>query len=186
MNSGDQTTVTPYRPACTGNEPKLKPLFWLFLLFTPLSLVQSGAIVALLFALVVAALWDMPARRNLLMIDTDRIALWGSLALLAYGLLSVGWARESREAFYDWWRIAFILSGGWLLPYCLVRLEPAHCRHLMQGVLWGAALLMLALLVEWLGEGQLAALIKDHDTSKLLYTSRACALLAVLLWQLTV
>ena len=89
MNSDEQTPATPYRPACTGNEPKLKPLFWLLLVFAPLALVQSGAISLLLFALVVAGLWYLPDRRGLLMLDTDRIALWGLLALLGYGLLSI-------------------------------------------------------------------------------------------------
>jgi len=186
MKTDNQAPGTQYRPACSGNEPKHKALFWLLLVFAPMALVQSGAIVALLFALVVAGLWVLPERRGLIRIDTDSLVHWWLPMLLGYGLLSVSWARDSWEAFYDWWRVALILSGGWLFFRSVLRLEPAHCRYLLRGVLWGAALLMISLFVEWLGDGQLAALIKDNDTSNLLYTSRACALLAVLLWPLTV
>ncbi len=166
----------------TGRPLKITLLFWLLALFGPLALVQSGAIVALLFALTVVGLWGRIDRQAFF--AADDIGKWCLLALLVYSLLSVAWARDSQEAFYDWWRVALILASGWILGTCVSRLCAAHSRYLLQGLLWGAALLLIVLSIEWVTKGQLAAFVKKTDTSHLSYTSRACAVLAVLLWPL--
>lgn len=180
MNTDVQTPLAPGPRADAADRLKIRLLMGLLLVFAPMALYVSGAIVILLFALLAAGLWAVTDRLGLFAIPSNGHG-W-LLALLVYALLSVGWARDSREAFYDWWRIALIIGSGWLLAGVVARLPAALCRYLLRGVLWGVVLLVAMLLVEWLSGGVPASWVKQHDTSSLLFTSRASALLAVLLW----
>ena len=165
--------------------PSLRILFWLLLIFAPMTLLHSGATVALLFALTVVSIWDCQDRKKLFTHSSSKLQLWIFFALIGYGLLSIFWAGDIKESFYDWWRIALILSCAWLFFKSIIRLDPSHCRYLLGAVMWGAGLLILSLIVEWLSGGKMASLVKDIQSWNLLYTSRACAVLAIILGPLT-
>ena len=186
MNTTDNlASIVPSHPSQSELRPTLRLLFWLLLAFAPMTLYHSGATVVLLFALTLVSIWDSQDRKIIFSHSSSKVQMWLFVALMGYGLLSISWAGDLKESFYDWWRIALILSCGWILLQSILRLDPSHCRYLLGGVMWGTGLLILSLIVEWLGDGQIASLFKDQQSSNLLFTSRSCAVLAVIVGPLT-
>jgi len=163
--------------------PRVRQLqVWLLVLFAPLALYMSGAIVILLLALAATCLCDKKSRSASYNRNQPGYHHWLLLLLLVYSFVSVYWARNPGESFYDWWRMTLLISSGWLLSGYLVRLPVQHGRLLLQAALLGVVLLVLLLAMEWLSGGAVAAWIKRQYTGSLLFTSRASAVLAVIIW----
>ncbi len=115
-----------------------------------------------------------------------RLPLRACLALALLALTSSAWAHDPAQAIDDAWRIAFLCMSVWLLVGGLSIQPPLWTARMLDAACLGFALMLLLLLLEWVTGGALGSIVKQRDTSDLLFTSHACALASVSLWPLCV